>query len=511
MRFRILLLLAAISIVKNVNAQEIDQFRKKGFEAMQNGDYRIAIRNYLKIHQKQTDDYDARLALGRLYYQVNQCDSSLVFYKLIYANDTTDVEALNGFTQCFIRQNKLDTAIKYATKALKFLPNHVPQYLLLGKAYSFKGQIDKAIAVYRNANQIDSTWSEVWAELGKMYYWQSKPITARKHYEKAITLDSANIEIANAFQLVKKELKYRIDISEKYLQEKEETYEINAAIQRIDIQKRITDKLQLSAHALLDYSKRTFDDNSRDTTRWFNNSWVKATIITDKNVISIHLGGSNTDKKVIAYGVSWRYRNRMNNMKIENTINAGYDYFYYWNDVGRVSAENNLKLNYQALSAFFSISTGLIDAKPVQTLPSDNLTTKQNPYYAYAIQATYKLTTNPAVAIGMNHSFLNYKYLAPDYYTPKERFLTGPIATIYYEYKKFYLYGMYAYHIGTEKNYYLGRNNRKESENISVNNWTASADMGYHLKNSSISAGISRFHNPYYQNLLAFIKLTMIF
>jgi Flp pilus assembly protein TadD len=515
--FIILILFLSISLYPQ---QSKEDYRKIAYKAMQEGNLKKAIQGYSAIVELDSNDYDARLALGRLYYKTGNCDSSLYYFQKIYRNDSTDVEALNGFTQCFIQLGEMEKAISSARRAVELLPNHIPEYLLLAKALSYDGQIDKAINVYHQANQIDSTYSQVWAGLGKMFYWKSKPATAIKYYQKAIELDPENQSIKDAYQIVKNIMKYHISGKYQYLQEVESTYQIDAFVQRYSLRKRLGDYFQISANFLLDYSNRDFiREDLSDTLRWFDNSWIKASWITAHHHISLYGGYSSSDKLFSTYGLSWKYQTNINKIKFENTVDAGYNYFYYWNQVGRYAISNKFKLEYSRLTFNVDLNTGQVDEKQIRKYVSDAYEIGSNPYFSYNLSLNYKLVTNPDIKIGINHSYFDYKYISPSYYTPNDRLLTGPSASIYKSFKNLYFYGKYVYNFGLEKFYYLetvssgngqgNSNNQVEiSGKIDADNWSASLEVGYNWDIISLSAGASRFYNPYYQNFIGFISIS---
>ncbi|MDA3865296.1 MAG: tetratricopeptide repeat protein [Salinivirgaceae bacterium] len=515
--FSLLILFLTLSLYAQ---QSQEDHRKAGYQAMHDGKLKKAIGEYAAILELDINDYDARLALGRLYYKTGNSDSALYYYQKIYRNDSTDVEALNGFTKCFIRQGKMDAAINTARRAVQLLPEHVPEYLLLAKALSYDGQIQEAINVYRHANQIDSTYSQVWAGLGKMFYWNSKPATAQKYYRKALKLDPENQIIKKAHQKVKNALKYHFSGKYQYLQEKEDTYQIDAFVQRYSLQKRLGDQFQISANFLLDYSRRDFiNDDASDTLRWFDNSWIKASWLAAHHNISVYGGYSVSDDLFSTYGLTWKYQNSFNKLKLENTMDAGYHYFYYWNQVGRHAISNKLELEYSRLSMNVDLNAGQVDEKQIRKYSSDPYEIGTNPYFSYNISIHCKIIKTPDVKVGINHSYFDYKYISPSYYTPNDRLLTGPSVSLYHSFKNFYIYGMYVYHFGTEKFYYMetvsGGNEQASSNNeveksvtIDADNWSASFEAGYNWDAVSLSAGVSRFYNPYYQNVVGFITIS---
>ncbi|MCF7804844.1 MAG: tetratricopeptide repeat protein [Candidatus Marinimicrobia bacterium] len=517
-RVRFILSALVVLVGIQVSAQVLDKeaYRSRGYEAMVNGELQEAIDNYSAILAIDSSDYDARLALGRLHFRNGNCDSSMYYYRMIYRNDRTDVEALNGFVRCFIRHGKMDSAIHYAERAVNLMPNHVPEYLQLAKALSYDGQLDRAIEVYRRANKVDNTWSQVWAGLGRMHYWKAQPATAIQFYEKALDLDPKNTSIREEYENIKNALAYNTDATFQYIQETEPSYQIDAIVQQYSAQKRVTDHIHISANILFDYSSRDYTIGS-DTTRWYDNSWIKTSWITDNNRVILNAGASRSDSRITSYGLSWQYHTNIKSVKVRNILSGGYSYFYYWNEVGRNNFSDNLSLEYSDLSLSVGVNTGTVDEKQVRVYSSDPFQTATNPYFNYSVSLTWQMIDNPQIKLGANHSYYDYKYNSPAYYTPTERLLTGPSVTMYYDYKKLYTYGRYAINFGSEKYYYVSSATPGQggqvinSGNIDTDNWSASLEIGYSGEAFSLAAGASRFYNPYYENLSAFITLSAKF
>lgn len=516
MRVILIVILAGLSLMLKGQEQDADYFRSKGYEARQAGDFNQAIRYYSKVLQLQPKDYDAHLALGRLFYRTNQCDSSSYYFQRIYQRDSSDVEALMGLSRCNIRTGKLSKAIAQARNAVLLQADVVPAYHLWAKALSFDGQLDEAIKVYHKAIRQDSSWSQSWAGIGKMYYWKAKPVTALMYYKKALKLDPDNEEIKDQLQNIQNEIKFNISAQAQYLQEVEETYKIDAFIQKYQIKKRLTDSWELSANILLDYSNRDFTTQN-DTIRWFDNTWLKANWMNERNRLSVYLGASSSDQRLTTYGLSWHFKNKTDKIIFENTLDAGYHYFYYWNKVGRKALSNKVKLDFRNnITASLNIQTGYVDQKAVHQYRSEPLVQDVNGYFSYHLSGNYQIIDDPDIKLGINHSYFDYQYLSPAYYTPNDRFLTGLKGSLYHQFHSFYLYGMYAYHLGSEKYYYLestttGSGNIREFEQsgtIDADNWSASLEVGYQGDIMSFSIGSSRFYNPYYENFTAFFKIT---
>jgi len=281
-----------------------EYWRDLGYKAKLKGDIESSIKNYKKILEIDNEDYDAKLALANLYYSQKDFEESLNYYKLIYKIDNKDVETLNGFGRCYYKLGELDKSTYYFQKAIKYLPSYIQQYFDLAHIFIDKGELDSARIVYSDILKRDKTYAEAWAGIGKMYYWQNSPKAALKYYEEAIKLDPENKVIQKNFLQIKNELAYIPSVSLSYVNESEDSYNINAYVQKYGLKKRINDHFSFSFNFLLDKSDRDYLDDSADTNRWFDNSWIKASWITKNNTLSAFLGASKSDSQFTSYGLN---------------------------------------------------------------------------------------------------------------------------------------------------------------------------------------------------------------
>jgi tetratricopeptide (TPR) repeat protein len=492
--------------------EEIENWRYLGYMAKLDQDFGSAIEYYQKILEADYEDYDAKLALARLYIITKEYHPAIDLFNEIYENDSTDVEAMNGLGKCYGLLGQDRKSIYYFEKALFFLPDDVQQHFYLANAYGNGGQLNEAIEIYRAVIRIDDTYSEAWAGIGKMNFWMGRPKSAVFFYEKALELDPENEEFREEYLAVQSELDYALSIKFGPVNEKEENYEINAMISKVGLEKRINDHFIIEANFLLDYSNRNYTDNIGDTTRWYNNSWVKGGWISEHHTISAFGGYSNTDDKFSTYGLNWKLNYNAGKIAIRNSFNAGYDYFYYWNKVGGKAVTDDLNLSFRIIGFNAGYTYGIVD--PVATYDyrsGDSSGIRQNPYQSYNLSLTCKILKNPDIKVGLNYSFLNYKYKSSLYYSPYNRNLTGASISIYYDFFKFFIFGNFAYNIGTEYNYKELVPGEIEKVTMNVNNWSSNIELGYDFYPFSFSIGGGNFYNPYYQNLNGFIAVKMLF
>ena len=79
----------------------------------------------------------------------------------------------------------------------------------------------------------------------------------------------------------------------------------------------------------------------------------------------------------------------------------------------------------------------------------------------------YQILKNPKTYIGVSHSYFDFKYQSPKYYTPNERYLNGLVLSTYYEWKNFNIYGDYSYNLGQET-FYEEKTNGKHDNGILI-------------------------------------------
>ncbi|MEA3497046.1 MAG: tetratricopeptide repeat protein [Bacteroidota bacterium] len=491
-----------------------EYWRNLAYKAKLKGDIETSITNYKKVLKIDSEDYDAKLALAFLYYDKNNFKQSLNYYKLIYKNDNKDVEAINGFGRIYHKQSKYNKASFYFQKAINLLPSYMQQYFDLAQVYIEKGNLDSARITYFQIINKDNTYAEAWAGIGKMYYWENRPDIALKYYEKAISLDSSNEKFNKIYKDIKNELAYSFSATLKKINEQEESYEINAIVQKYSFNKRLNDNFAISLNTMFDYSDRDFANDIGDTGRCYDNSWAKFSWITSNNKVSAYFGYSKSDSRATSYGINCLSSFHISKIKFKNSFTAGYDYFYYWNQVGKNSISNSLTTSFKKFSLKTNYMYGVVDKNYISDYYADKYDTLTNPHQSYLISLNYKIFKNPKTVVAINHSFLDFEYKSPLYYTPYERVLNGISLSSYYSIKDFYFYLNFAYNIGYETYYEentSGSGNKFNKLSLTdINSWNGGFETGYNLKKLSFSIGGSHYDNPYYKNTIAYFSLKVV-
>ncbi len=462
----------------------------KAAVAYQKGDYPVSEQYYNKVLLLDKNNYDARFGLAMNLYRQEEYDKAIEYFKALYRENPRNTDVLNGLARSYSKKELYDDALPLVKQSIQISNNDASLYFDLAFLYIVKNKLDSASYAYGQVLRIDSTYAEAWAGIGKIYYWQDKPRSALKYYKMAQRLDPEDIEIKNKLKAVRSELEYTVSGTFQYITEDEPSYHIGAVIQKYGLEKRITDRLSLGAYTMWDYSHRDnlyFDD----VNRWYDNTWIKPTIILGNHRISLYAGVSINDQRITSYGTTWNMAYNIKNFKIRNYLTAAYDYFYYWNKVGQNFLQNTLVLSWKGIILGGTYRYGVIRNNYVW----DYIEKTDNPNTRYNIELKYQFLKNPKITLGVNYLGMDYKYSSPLYYSPSGRTILGGFFSEYVSYKKFYQYLEFAY----------GRDNFKTDQ------YNGSLEFGINIKKTSVSLGGSYFYNKYYKSLNTMLSVKQSF
>ena len=483
----LLLLLIAVAFTKSFGQQitdttSVDYLLSKGKEFFIKNDPVRSNDYYNKVLHQKPGHYDALFAIAANNYRLKKYQEALDLYTTLYARTPDNIEVINGMARCYMRLERYDEAKEFLNQSLALNNTDVSVWSDLAFVYSVINKLDSAIVAYRKIIQIAPENVNAQAGAGKMYYWKDKPATALKFYKKALALEPGNKEIKKYHDQIKNEMAFVLSADLKYVTEQEESYKIDAIIQKYGLQKRINNYLDLSLYTLWDYSSR---NNFRwdDVYRWYDNTWLKATFILPSHRISIFGGASGNDSRITSYGISWASAWHIKNVKFRNYLTAAYDYYYYWNQVGQDYYQNTLKINYKRLNfsgtyRYAVVRNNFIFNDNGEEILKNNVNTR------YHLELKYDFLKNPKISLGANVFNMDYQYKAPLYYSPQNRTILGGVLSIYYKYKKFYTYGEYNYGYDLDN----------------VPQMSGSAEAGFDLGKSSYSLNGGFFNNKFYQS-----------
>ncbi len=512
-----------LGMISMIFAQNNDKeyWRQKGYEAKEAGRTEKAITYYAKVLDLDPGDYDACLALARLYFDTERYEKSASCYRKMLRDDPEDVEALHGLGKIMLYTDRYGQAEKYLQRAIALQPDYMAPYFDLAKAYAWSGRLRKAMDIYRQILDKDETYSEAWQGLGKMYYWNDRPRKAMTYYEKALKWDPENDEIRREYAQIRRSFRWNTGLTAQMINEEEESYQIDAVRLRWDLSKRLNDLLEISAHTLGDRSYRVFNTGG-DTLRYYNATWMKVALIFPHQRLTFYGGYSPTDARPSAYGLHWKAVLDRGTWQVKQDLDAGYDYFYYWNMVGQNRVEENLRLIYKKWELDLSASGGIVDRAPIADVPAGRFEDDVNPFYGYGLGVNYRILKKPLIKAGLDYGYLTYTYKSPRYYSPLGRQTYGGNLSVLWKTDLFYFYAGGSYHLGSE--YYWeetakgnGNGNGNGGQTvltktyIPAGNWSASVEAGYMPGAWEFSIFFSRFRTPYYANMNGGIRIMYAF
>jgi len=474
-------------------------WRQKGYQARMNGDMEASLGFYQRVLDLDEADWDANLAVARIRFANEDYSSASKHYLRVHQYDSTNTEALYGLGRCFYRQGRFTEAANWYKKALIYLPDHFPLLEDLSYALINDNKPKEAAVVFRKMTEANPTSALAWAGLGKVMLNTGKPASAIKHFDKALAIDPENPEIKKLQQQAKNQMALTLGYQLMYINENEPidkgndtlAYNIDALVNVISLSKRVSDRLVLRFSHLLDNSERVYW-NQPDTNRWYDNTSLRATLMLGKNTVSGYAGISAFENQVTSYGIHWEALRRYKKILFSNTFAAGYDYYYYWNQVGHDFVSNAFRLTAGRFR--LDATYRYVNVRELYLIELDTL--GRNPGHQYSITARYALFKNPKVTLGLYHQYRDYTYRSTRYWSPQNRKLNGGLLSVYWESKK----GLYMTATG---------NIGQDSDDIG--HWEASIDMGYNRKTTAYSIGFARFSNPWYQNMVAYVSFTKKF
>lgn len=502
----VLLINLLLLLMGNLSAQTPDDdtlsvefWRQKGYEARMNGDMEASLSFYQRVLTLDLNDWDANLAVARIYFSGEDYPRAAIHYLKVHQYDSTNTEALYGLGRCNYRQGKFTEAATWYKKALIFLPDHFPLLEDLSYALINDNKPKEAVVVYRKMTEANPSSALAWAGLGKVMLNTGKPASALNYFDKALKLDPENPEIKKLHLQAKNQMALTLGYQFMYINENEPidkgsdtlAYNIDALVNVISFTKRVSDRLVLRFSHLLDNSERIYW-NQPDTNRWYDNTSLRATMLLGKHTLSAYAGLSVFENQWTTYGFYWETSYRLKKVQISNTFTAGYDYYYYWNQVGHdfVSDAFRLTAGRFRLDATYRY----VNVRELYLIELDTL--GRNPGHQYSITARYSLFKNPKVTLGIYHQYRDYTYRSTRYWSPQDRKLNGGLLSVYWE---------------SKQGFYMTATGNIGQDSYDIGHWEAAVDMGYNRKTTGYSIGFSRFSNPWYDNMVAYISFTKRF
>lgn len=157
---------------------------------------------------KEDDPNFAKSLLGRMYFfkargyfgknrKTVDIKKAFEYAYIAYAADKNAAYILNTLSNLHLDNNRYDSAIFYANKAIIAAPKWRYPYVTLAFCYKTLNKPDSAIKYYEKSIVLDPANSDAWVDLGHYYYSLGKGDSAIAHYEKALEINPRNVYASN--------------------------------------------------------------------------------------------------------------------------------------------------------------------------------------------------------------------------------------------------------------------------------------------------------------------------
>lgn len=155
------------------------------------------------------DDPDfARSLQGKLYFfkargyfgkerRFMDINKAFQYAYTAYASDKNAAYILNTLASLHLDNNRMDSAIFYARKAMAVAPQWRYPYVNLAYAYKSLNKIDSALKYFHLSIQIDPSNADAYVDLGHYYYSLSRADSAIANYQKALRIEPGNEYASN--------------------------------------------------------------------------------------------------------------------------------------------------------------------------------------------------------------------------------------------------------------------------------------------------------------------------
>ena len=157
---------------------------------------------------KEDDPDFAKSLEGRMYFfkargyfgrskQLVDINKAFQYAYTAYATDKDGAYILNTLSSLHLDNNKIDSAIYYAKRAIIAAPKWRYPYVTLAFAYKTQNKRDSAIKYYRKSIEVSPDNADAYVDLGHYYYSLSKGDSAIVYYEKALAIEPKNVYASN--------------------------------------------------------------------------------------------------------------------------------------------------------------------------------------------------------------------------------------------------------------------------------------------------------------------------
>ena len=152
------------------------------------GDLDRSLAAYLRLYEREPNNTDLMINLGRIYRHLDRYEDSLKILEKAHASTGENDEILYNLAKTYKRMRNYDKAAEYFSRAIEIKPDHAHAYDRLGNLYALTGKIEQAIETYKDGLRIDTNHPYLNFHLAGL-------LRQEKRYEEAIVYYNSALRV----------------------------------------------------------------------------------------------------------------------------------------------------------------------------------------------------------------------------------------------------------------------------------------------------------------------------
>jgi tetratricopeptide (TPR) repeat protein len=160
-----------------------------GHAASRAGEHTEAVKAYGLALALNPGNYIVRLALARVYGQLNQSEEAAREARQVLLAHPHYAAAEAEYGVTLVHLKRYDQALPALLKALELGDKTARTQCFLGNAYLPLGKSSEAVRAYEEAIRLDANYAPAYVNLAMIYVRAGQPDKARPYYQKGCRLD----------------------------------------------------------------------------------------------------------------------------------------------------------------------------------------------------------------------------------------------------------------------------------------------------------------------------------
>lgn len=194
--FSIVIFFTTTSDSESVSEGIADVLVEQGVNYYNNNQNDSAIYYYRKALQEAPDNDRALYQMAQSKWTANELDSAYYFFSEAYRLNSTSKEARYGMGQILYAQERYEEALAIATELIAAYPDYSQPQLLAGDSWYIRKEYDQALPYYETAYEAGERSEALCHIMAWIYDNKNQLEKAKPLYKEAFEFNSGNKEVA---------------------------------------------------------------------------------------------------------------------------------------------------------------------------------------------------------------------------------------------------------------------------------------------------------------------------